>query len=521
MGPVLGGETDVYLYDSVSRLLGTDFYVPKVPLVFADGFESGDTSAWTETAGFGSGGTSAWSGSQAAGGLSDVFTRQLFDYDRFGNLVLVNTDDVVETFSVDESTNRLASPAVYDMAGNLLSAVDASGATVTFTYDALNRLVRRQRAGDSSVWIFAYTADDERIGTIELSSGELRWTLRDSAGMLLREFEYDQSANVYPVRDQIYRGTSLLATVSQDPDGVFGEVAHYSLDHLGSPRLITTATGGVRSRHKYYPFGEEATLANQDGHPMKFTGHERDFFNPGESDDLDYMHARYCDPFKGRFLTTDPVGGQPELPQSWNRYAYVLNSPINYTDPSGNFPFLAILGAAWIAAEAAGTVADVVEVIDVWTDDSASLGDRLWITGAASLGMALPGSGYSKIDDALEIADDVVDGAKAVSGRGTQASRALMAPVKFQRHHIFPQKFRDFFSARGIDIDKHTVELSQERHLSSVHGRGDATTPGRFNQRWEDFIETNPNATAREVYQFGGTLMDDFGLSNLPVVPYR
>jgi hypothetical protein len=36
-----------------------------------------------------------------------------------------------------------------------------------------------------------------------------------------------------------------------------------------------------------------------------------------------------------------------------------------------------------------------------------------------------------------------------------------------------------------------------------------------------EFIEANPNATAKEVYQFGGKLMDQFGLSNLPIVPYR
>ncbi len=102
-----------------------------------------------------------------------------------------------------------------------------------------------------------------------------------------------------------------------------------------------------------------------------------------------------------------------------------------------------------------------------------------------------------------------------------QTPRALLAPVKIQRHHIFPQKFRDFFSARGVDIDKFTVELSQGRHLRSVHGRGDVMTPGRFNQRWADFIEANPNATAKDVYQFGGMLMDEFGLSKLPIVPYR
>jgi len=75
--------------------------------------------------------------------------------------------------------------------------------------------------------------------------------------------------------------------------------------------------------------------------------------------------------------------------------------------------------------------------------------------------------------------------------------------------------------AAGINIDNFTVSLSVRRHLSSVHGVGDAITPGRFNQRWAEFIEANQNATAKEIYQFGGRLMDEYGLSSLPIVPYR
>lgn len=89
------------------------------------------------------------------------------------------------------------------------------------------------------------------------------------------------------------------------------------------------------------------------------------------------------------------------------------------------------------------------------------------------------------------------------------------------RHHLLPQKFRDFFGARGINVDKFTVELSQGQHLQGVHGRGDLLTPGRWNQRWGEFIEANPSATAKEIYQHLGRMMDDYGLSNLPIVPYR
>jgi len=58
----------------------------------------------------------------------------------------------------------------------------------------------------------------------------------------------------------------------------------------------------------------------------------------GEQTDLtglQYLRARYYDPGAGRFLTRDSFAGYADLPQSQNPYAYALNNPIRYTDPSG------------------------------------------------------------------------------------------------------------------------------------------------------------------------------------------
>jgi hypothetical protein len=48
--------------------------------------------------------------------------------------------------------------------------------------------------------------------------------------------------------------------------------------------------------------------------------------------------ARYYDPSIGRFLSADTIVPNPGDPQSYNRYAYVLNNPMRYTDPTGHRP---------------------------------------------------------------------------------------------------------------------------------------------------------------------------------------
>ncbi|MEK7992222.1 MAG: RHS repeat-associated core domain-containing protein, partial [Planctomycetota bacterium] len=63
----------------------------------------------------------------------------------------------------------------------------------------------------------------------------------------------------------------------------------------------------------------------------KFATYHRDATN------LDYADQRYYTSTWGRFLTPDPYDGSASLtkPQSWNRYVYVGNDPINFNDPEG------------------------------------------------------------------------------------------------------------------------------------------------------------------------------------------
>ena len=66
---------------------------------------------------------------------------------------------------------------------------------------------------------------------------------------------------------------------------------------------------------------------------QRFTGQERD-----TESGIDFFKARYASAPQGRFQSPDPAGmfvADPTNPQSWNLYAYVMNNPLNYKDPTG------------------------------------------------------------------------------------------------------------------------------------------------------------------------------------------
>ena len=90
------------------------------------------------------------------------------------------------------------------------------------------------------------------------------------------------------------------------------------------------------------PFGEELypevyrkagdKYGATDSVRQRFTGYQKD-----SETGLDFAEARYYNNQHGRFTAVDPLlaSGKSANPQTFNRYVYVMNNPLAYTDPSG------------------------------------------------------------------------------------------------------------------------------------------------------------------------------------------
>jgi RHS repeat-associated protein len=129
-------------------------------------------------------------------------------------------------------------------------------------------------------------------------------------------------------------GQTIATRVSGDPVSSNNGLFFILSDHLGSTSLLTTSSGNVvpGSATYYLPFG------GYRGATPTQTITDRDFTGQRENLEIGllYYNARYYAPRLGRFISADALVPDPTNPQSYNRYAYVENQPLNFNDPTGH-----------------------------------------------------------------------------------------------------------------------------------------------------------------------------------------
>jgi RHS repeat-associated protein len=313
-----------------------------------------------------------------------------YTYDAIGN-PLSRTDgntNVSETFTYD-TLNRLTSTTVnlsptplvknfaYDSIGNLLTKSDVgsyaypapgqprphavtsvSGDTVsatfgydpngnqtsatgigrTTTYNAANKTASITQG--SLILSFADDVDHQRYKQTVMQGSTVTTTrYLDAFGAHTEAIAY--SNGTWQINEYLMVSGSMVCMRILRNDGSVS-LRYFHQDHLGSIAVITNESGALaEARDAYDAWGkrrfpngtDDPTGSIVSQTPRGFTGQEM-----LASVGLVHLNGRVYDPYIARMTSADPVVGDPLNGQTWNRYSYVWNNPLAYTDPTGYCP---------------------------------------------------------------------------------------------------------------------------------------------------------------------------------------
>jgi RHS repeat-associated protein len=132
-----------------------------------------------------------------------------------------------------------------------------------------------------------------------------------------------------------------LQTVRTQSNGtpIDAPLRYFHHDHLGSVAAITNERGDLVERMAYDPWGKRRNVNGLPDSTDSLVGinTDRGFTMHEQLDEMGVVHmnGRIYDPLIGRFMSADPIIQAPDNLQSYNRYAYVMNNPLAFTDPTG------------------------------------------------------------------------------------------------------------------------------------------------------------------------------------------
>ena len=232
--------------------------------------------------------------------------------------------------------------------------IDGADLDTEYTYDALGRTLTDANKGiTATVYDF-----NSRPRSMTFDGGNRTEWLYDAAATLLRTTHTvamtspsvpgmasaDSTEYVSTVTDRlgdlIIEDGAVSRIVTDNgfalPDGAAFDYCFYVTDHQGNNRMVIDADGTVHRIEHYYPFGLSFEVTN---FTSRGTTSRRSFggkeFDRTSGLDLYDQEARQYDPALLRFTRPDDLGDK-YLPLS--PFAFCLNNPVLFTDPSGQNP---------------------------------------------------------------------------------------------------------------------------------------------------------------------------------------
>jgi RHS repeat-associated protein len=259
---------------------------------------------------------------------------QTFSYDPFGNVSKSGSSSWLPIYNSPANDNVTANNQYksgwngvsYDQTGNLLN--DTFN---TYTWDVYGSLLSVN--GTSIIY-------DAFGRMVENKNGSYQYVYSPIGGQPLAVMSGQTTAFVYlPLPGgafAMYNGAGLFQ--------------YNHPDWLGSARLFSSTSRVATPAMSYAPFGEGYAAGSSNWAQFTSAGNAWTIENGsnGSGSLDDFMYRRYS-PSQGHWISPDPAGTaavDPMNPQSWNRYAYVLNNPLTLVDPLG----LIWDGGAWCVA---------------------------------------------------------------------------------------------------------------------------------------------------------------------------
>jgi len=239
-----------------------------------------------------------------------------FAYDRYGNATCVTdgqTNGPCPNWTFNATTNRMSTSGFnYDAAGNTLADGSCS-----YTWDGEGRVTSVGGTGCNAA-TYTYNALGQRV--------------EKHVGSAYTEIVYDVAGQPIGYHNRT-AWTKQYVPLGAGMVALYQDNATFFIhpNHLGSTTMVFNHTGGsVAQDEIFYPWGERWNYAGT-LYDERFASMQ---LRDAESG-LDPTLFRMYESRLYRWVTPDPVAGDIFNPQSLNRYAYVLNNPVNLIDPLG------------------------------------------------------------------------------------------------------------------------------------------------------------------------------------------
>ncbi|BFM12486.1 hypothetical protein R50072_26390 [Simiduia litorea] len=220
---------------------------------------------------------------------------------------------------------------VYDAQGNVLN--DGKRSFEYTSYDLASRI-----SNGAQYSTFKYDAGRARYQRFDnkLENGQMAAYSTTYVDGMYEKVERTGGGKASLTEHKYYVGNAVITLRSDSTSDTF----YIHKDHQGSTTTVTDAGGQAVQQFLYDPWGKQthaftaAKLNDVIGPAFTrgYTGHEM-----LDHVDIIHMNGRIYDANIGRFMQADPFIQSPTVFQNYNRYSYVQNNPMSYSDPSGFF----------------------------------------------------------------------------------------------------------------------------------------------------------------------------------------